>query len=112
MALPSIWWLSKAGNALRWINPIATAVITTTLFITNVFTILVFGALDACATALQSVNVSGFGNASFAIIQGIGYVNAIFPLAEILIILTAYYTAWISVISIRWVKSFIPTVAN
>lgn len=110
--MPSIWWLSKAGNALRWLNPIATAVITTTLFITNVFTMLVFGALDAMATALQTLDVSGFGNAQFAVIQGIGYVNAIFPLGEILIILTAYYTAWISVISIRWVKSFVPTIAN
>ena len=107
-----MWWLSKAANALSWLGPIATSLITLALFVTNIFTMLVFGALDAAATAIQTLDLSRFGNAQFAIIQGIGYVNAIFPLAEILIVLAAYYTAWISVISIRWVKSFIPTIAN
>lgn len=112
MALPSIFYLNSMAKMLRWLGPVAASVITFTLFVTNIFTILVFGALDAIATALQSLDTSGFGNASFAVITGIGYVNAIFPLAEILIVLTAYYTAWGIIISVRWVKSFVPTIAN
>lgn len=112
MALPSIWYLNKTAGMLRWIAPLAGGALSFILFITNVFTILVFGALDAIATALDSLDTSQFGGASFAVIAGIGYVNAIFPLAEILIVLTAYYTAWLIVIGVRWVKSFIPTVSN
>jgi hypothetical protein len=112
MALPSIYYLNAMGKALRWIAPLAGALVSFTLFVTNVFTILVWGALDAIATALGTLDLSGFGHASFAIIQGIGYINAIFPLGEVLIVLTAYYTAWGTVISVRWIKSFVPTIAN
>ena len=112
MALPSIFYLNSAAKAMRWIAPIAGGVLSFTLFVTNVFTILVWGALDAIASALSALDVSGFGNASFAIIQGIGYINAIFPLGEVLIVMTAYYTAWLTVITVRWVKSFVPTIAN
>lgn len=112
MALPSIFYLNSAAKALRWLGPVAGALISFVLFVTNVFTILVWGALDAIATALGTLDTSAFGGAQFSIITGIGYINAIFPLGEILIVLTAYYTAWITVISVRWIKSFVPTIAN
>ena len=111
MALPSIWYLNKTAGMLRWIAPIAGSGLSFILFVTNVFTILVWGALDAIAEALNTLDLSAFGNAQFTIIQGIGFVNAIFPLGEILIVMTAYYTAWITVISVRWIKSFVPTIA-
>jgi hypothetical protein len=112
MALPSHWWLNQAGQHLRWFGPLAGGAISFILFITNIFTILIWGALDAIKTALEALDTTAFAGASFTIITGIGYVNAIFPLSEILIVLSAYYTAWIIVISVRWIKSFIPTVAN
>lgn len=42
----------------------------------------------------------------------IGFVNALFPLAECMALLSIYYTLWLSIITLRWVKSFIPTIAN
>ena len=47
-----------------------------------------------------------------ASLELIGFVNALFPLAECMALLSIYYTLWIAIITLRWVKSFIPTIAN
>jgi hypothetical protein len=55
---------------------------------------------------------SAIGTANFSILEGVGYVNAVFPLDEVIGLYSIYFTAWLCLITIRWVKSFIPTVAN
>ena len=56
--------------------------------------------------------ISTFGNVSLSSIPGIGYVNAVIPLSEMVALLVTFYSLWLLIILIRWVKSFIPTIAN
>jgi hypothetical protein len=51
-------------------------------------------------------------NVYLGIIEGIAYVNAIFPVSEFVILYVSYVSGWVVICLIRWVKSFIPTIAN
>lgn len=61
---------------------------------------------------LAELDPGAIGSANFGLLEGIGYVNAVFPVTEVVGLYTLYFTAWLCLILIRWVKSFIPTVAN
>lgn len=71
------------------------------------------GAAVAQVTSLfASFSTTGMGSVDFAGLEYIGHVNAIIPLDHFAVILGIYVTAWITVIIIRWIKSFVPTIAN
>lgn len=61
---------------------------------------------------LQGMDMNQISHASFAGLDMISYVNGVFPLSEMIGCVTVYTTAWIILITIRWCKSFIPTIAN
>lgn len=61
---------------------------------------------------LDVVNPDAWDNVSFAGVAFIGYANAVFPLTEAVQIWSSLATACLAISAIRWVKSFIPTIAN
>jgi hypothetical protein len=69
-------------------------------------------SLNYAIANVSAIDTSAFSNASFATVAGIGYANAVFPLEEFINIWVAVFTAAAIVLMIRWIKSFIPTVAN
>lgn len=88
--------------------------------ILTTFLLWFFGVIEKCVKTvieqigvlIESLSFDQMGNADFTIIDGIGYVNAVFPLTEFIGYVTIYATAWLIVIIVRWIKSFVPTVAN
>ena len=112
MPLPSLSWIAKVGeSAARLIPGIGTVV----GFVTLIFDLgetMLAGGLNYLLTQINSMDTSAFSNASFALVVGIGYGNAVFPLDEAITIGTALATACGTIVVIRWVKSFIPTVSN
>jgi len=62
--------------------------------------------------AFLSIDTEAFSNVSLSLIEWIGYANAILPLSEFVVLMVAYSTAWLTVIIVRWIKSFVPTIAN
>lgn len=112
MALPSLTWLSGVGTAaarlITWLGSGMSLV-------TWVFDIgekMLAGGLNFMIDRLSTLDTSLFSKAAFATVAGIGYANAVFPLAEFVNIWTAVFTGISVVLIIRWVKSFIPTMAN
>ena len=73
---------------------------------------VVSAGLNFAVNQVSALDTSAFSNAAFALVAGIGYANAVFPLSEFVNIWTSVFTAAGIVLVIRWVKSFIPTVAN
>jgi len=112
MPLPSLSWIAKVGeSAAKLIPGIGTFV----GFITLIFDLgetMLAGGLNWLIAQLNVLDTSAFSNASFAAVVGIGYGNAVFPIDEALTIGVALATACGTIVVIRWVKSFIPTVSN
>lgn len=67
---------------------------------------------DASTLEAKGVDLESFANAAIASVHWIGYVNAIIPLTEMILLTGAYFTGWTALIALRWIKSFIPTIAN
>jgi hypothetical protein len=91
-------WIGLAMAFLAWVTGFIKACITDTLTRLS-------GYLDA-------INLDNFQNVSFATLELVGYANAIVPISEFITLMTAYLVAWLTVITVRWIKSFVPTVAN
>ena len=81
-------------------------------WILGVIDALVTVVMDQLTALFNSFSTSGLGNVNFATVENIGLVNALFPLSEFITMCGIYVTAWVTVIIIRWVKSFVPTMAN
>lgn len=62
--------------------------------------------------AINSLDLGAFTNVNLAGVSMIGVANAILPISEFVTLLAVYLTIWSTVIIIRWIKSFVPTVAN
>lgn len=112
MALPSLSWLAKVGEAAaRAIPGMGTGL----GFIALIYDLgdkMVAGGLNWLLSMVNSIDTSAFSNASFALVTGIGYGNAVFALDEAITVWTALAVACGAVAVIRWVKSVIPTVSN
>lgn len=112
MSLPSLEWLSRVGESALKAIPFfggAVGVMTWTL---DVGEKLLAGGLNYAIDKVSAIDTSAFGNATFTAVGAIGFGNAVFPLSEFITIWTAVFTAAGSVLVIRWIKSFIPTMAN
>lgn len=110
-----IWpiiFFSKIVNALaknsKWVALITAFLIWVNDLIDKTVTFVMSQLLDLIA----SIDVSSLQNVSLSGLEYIGYANAIFPISEAVTLSTTYVTAWLIVIIIRWVKSFVPTLAN
>ena len=112
MALPSLEWLSRIGEAAIKLIPFVGTTGGLVVWIFDIGERVIAGGLNYAINQLSAMDTSAFSNASFGVIAGIGYANAVFPLAEFASIWTAVFTAAGLVLLIRWIKSCIPTVSN
>jgi hypothetical protein len=62
--------------------------------------------------AIDTLDLAVFSNVNLGGVSMIGVANAILPISEFVTVLGVYLTIWSTVIIIRWIKSFVPTVAN
>lgn len=81
-------------------------------FITGGIPALVSLVMQQIGQLIASLAIDELGNVSFAGLEYISFVNAVFPLSEFVVLMGIYCTAWVTVIVIRWAKSFVPTMAN
>ncbi|MEO5713928.1 MAG: hypothetical protein ABIT37_10620 [Luteolibacter sp.] len=68
--------------------------------------------VSSFAGMIASINTTAFRNVSFSSVEYVGYVNAFIPVSEFIGLFTIYLTIWGTVILLRWIKSFVPTLAN
>jgi hypothetical protein len=111
MAWPIFYFTKLASGASKHSTLIA-ALVAFFLWITDVITNTIVAVLEQIAALIISLDVSSFQDVSLASIEYIGYINAFFPVSEFVVLVTLYTVAWVTVILIRWIKSFVPTVAN
>lgn len=100
-------------NSSKFIAPIFAFI----LWIVGLFESLVSSVMDSCALLIDEITgaMDSFGGADLSASNGMqvmSLVNTLFPLTEVLVLLGIYYSTWGLIIIIRWVKSFIPTLAN
>jgi hypothetical protein len=107
-----MFWLSEAGRLLSNWAPGFGLVSAVFVFVTDTINRVVGAGLTFVGEKIDQLDLTALKGAQFTTIQAIGYANAIFPLSEALNVLGAYFAAVCIVFLIRWVKSFIPTVAN
>lgn len=112
MANPTVYWLVEVSKILGRAVPFFASVVGFFTLIYDLGEQIVVGGLNYLLGLVSSIDTSAFSNASFATVAGIGYANAVFPLSEFVTIWTAVISAKLVVLLIRWVKSFIPTIAN
>ncbi len=73
---------------------------------------IIADGLAWAVTKLVSLAWDELGNVNLAAIDYVAYANAILPISEFVYLMGVYTVAWLTVIAIRWVKSFFPTVSN
>lgn len=112
VSLPHIWWFNKAAQVLKNVSPVMLSILGIIAWWLNLVEIVVVGGIYTIAGVIDGLDVSAFKDASFAAFDYLGYANAVFPLSESFAALSAYAVAWGGVIMVRWIKSFIPTMAN
>lgn len=82
------------------------------LWICGIIQSCIAEVISSFGAMLGSISTESFRNVSFGSIEYIGYVNAFIPITEFIGLMSIYLTIWGTVILLRWVKSFIPTLAN
>jgi hypothetical protein len=112
MALPSLSWLARVGESALKAIPFFGSGLGLIALVFDFGEKLLVGSINYVIDTINAMDTSMFSNAAFASVQGIAYANAVFPLSEFVTIWTAVFAAAAGIILIRWVKSFVPTVAN
>lgn len=112
MALPSLEFLSRIGQLVIRAIPFVGSVMGFVAWIYDLGERVLAGGLNWILTQVSAIDTSVFSNAAFGTVAGIGYANAVFPLSEFVTIWAAVFTAAGAIVLIRWVKSFIPAIAN
>jgi hypothetical protein len=98
-------YLAKSGKFVA----IALAFI---LWLVDFIEVVITATIQQVVAAFQSLDLSTFSNVSLVAIDYIAYANAVLPISEFVVLFVAYMTAWLTVVIIRWIKSFVPTLAN
>jgi len=108
----SLTWLSNVGRSVMSFVPVLGSVLGFLAWFYELGETVLVGGLNFISDRINAIDTSAFSNASFAVVAGIGYANAVFPLSETVTIWASLATACITIAIIRWVKSVIPTVSN
>lgn len=72
----------------------------------------IIAILNSFKILLGGMHTESFGKVDFSVLQFIGEVNAITPVSEFADLLSVYITATLVIVTIRWIKSVIPSVSN
>jgi len=112
MAEASVNWLVNVAKVVGKSAPFFGTAVGFVTLVYDLGTQLIVGGLGYVSARLDGLDTSTFQTTGFGVIEAVGTFNAVFPLAEALTVWSALATAMITVITIRWVKSVIPTVSN
>lgn len=112
MALPTLFWFTKIGDYAARVVPFVATALAFVAWAYNIVEVLIVGTFNAIASKIASLDTSFLTSADFSAFQWVTTLNAVFPLSESLGLLGALFTYKMVIIAIRWLKSFIPTVAN
>lgn len=112
MALPTLYWFTKIGDYVARVVPFVASVLAFFAWAYNIVAVLIVAGINAIYEGVMSLDTSFASGASFGGLEWIGYVNAVIPLDAWLALLSALMVFKIAVVGLRWVKSFIPTMAN
>ena len=82
------------------------------LWLIDFIEMVITATISQIVASIESLDLSQFSNISLTSIEYISYANAVLPITEFVVLFTAYVTAWLTVVIIRWIKSFVPTVSN
>lgn len=82
------------------------------LWVNNVIDNVIAVTVDGVAMGLKLINLDAFANVNLATLPYIGFINGVFPLTEFVQMGTIFVAACVALVVIRWVKSFVPTIAN
>ena len=113
MALPSLSWLSAVGAACMRVGSVSIYVVGFLGFIINFWSVILDDVMDAALTASAAMDAtSAPATAITGVLTGIGYANAIFDLDFFVNSVTNAMVIVSLFLTVRWIKSVIPTVAN
>ena len=74
--------------------------------------VAIVGVVKAIVLLIQSIDTTGLGNVDLSTAEWIGYFNSVLPLTEMIGLLILYFSLLTTIYTIRWIKSFVPTIAN
>lgn len=90
-----------------------TAIFTAVVGFITWITDLVIGAIDQVTLWIDQFVAANWPSLDMgAFSETASVANVIFPLSEMISIYSSLYLLWAIVLLIRWVKSFVPTMAN
>ncbi len=114
MALPSLSFLNTFSNFVAKASKTVAIAAAIIVFCVGRYTSVYIDGMAAIVTKMTALrdSTTGIQHANFAGLDMIAYVNGVFPLSETIGCITIYTTAWLIVLAIRWLKSFIPTMGN
>lgn len=107
-----LYWLNRAAALLGkygWFCGGAAGLI---FWFYDVLEIAVEAGLTYILSKISDLELQQLQGVTFATLEWVGYANGILPLSEMLVLCGVYLTAWGTLLGIRWIKSFIPTIAN
>lgn len=107
-----LYWLSRIGQMLVSWGKVIAAVFAFVMWVFGLIDKIIGEGLTMIMDKLEAIDVNALQGANFAVLNNIGYVNAVMPLSEMVAIMAIYMTAWVVVVVVRWIKSFIPTIGN
>jgi len=110
-----LWPVQYFGKLLQYASDNSSGiglVIGALSFLTGFIPNLISSGMAYIAQRLTLLAIGELGNVNLAALDYVAYANAILPITEFVYLMGVYLVAWLVVISIRWVKSLIPTVSN
>ncbi len=112
--LPSLQFLITLSNFISRSVKVITIIGAILLFCVQKYTSLWSVAISNIYDLIVIFrgDIVRMGSANFATLDYISYVNGVLPLAELVGLFTTYTALWLLIITIRWIKSFIPTMSN
>jgi hypothetical protein len=112
MALPTIFWFREVRDFVAKIVPFVASALAFIAWAYNIVAVMIVAAINAIYDGIASLDTSFVSGGNFGGLEWIGYVNAVIPLDAWLALMSALMVFKIAIVTLRWIKSFIPTMAN
>jgi len=107
-----VYWCSRFYDLINSVGKAVGVLVAFVVWAGLLVERVVSATLSEVIDKLSAIKLEQVKATAMAGQEWIGYVNAVVPLSEMLTLLVAYFAACLTVVSIRWLKSFIPTLSN
>jgi hypothetical protein len=112
MALPTIFWFREVRDYVAKVVPFVASVLAFVAWCYNAIEVMIVAAFNTIKGKILSLDTSWMQSADFGVLDGIAVINSFAPVSETIGLLSALFAFKLVIYLVRWVKSFIPTVAN